>query len=149
MALLTNGFVRRDANSEIGFLPPTTSEALMLNDGSTMPASAFKEDYPVTKYTPKELGMNIEASPFYNPDKANAAGAVPSQPSGSGIVAEDTQAAATNVLEADEALQIVSFGASSAVSSFNSWAASNIGFLLLGAGVLYAVYQYGVRRGVA
>jgi len=143
MALMTNSYVRRDANTEIGFLPPTSSEVLMMADGSAMPATAFREDYPVTKYTPEELGMNPRASPFYDPDTTNAANAVPPQPSGSEVVAIDNSSAAPQVLGADMEIGSTLTGG---LSGFNTWASQNVGLIILGLGVLYGVYRLGGRN---
>jgi len=143
MALMTNGFIRRDANTEIGFLPPTSSEVMMMADGSAMPSNAFREDYPVTKYTPEELGMNPRASPFYDPDATNAANAVPPQPSGSEVVAIDTSSAAPQVLGADTDITSTVAGG---LSGFNTWASQNVGLLILGGIALYGVYRLGGRH---
>ena len=143
MALMTNGFIRRDANTEIGFLPPTSSEVMMMADGSAMPSNAFREDYPVTKYTPEELGMNPRASPFYDPDATNAANAVPPQPSGSEVVAIDTSSAAPQVLGADTDIASTVAGG---LSGFNTWASQNVGLLILGGIALYGVYRLGGRH---
>ena len=91
---MTNTYIRRDANAEIGFLPPTTSESMMLNDGTTMPSNAFRQDSPVMKYTPEELGMNPAASPFYDPDSNSSSMAIPSNPSGSQTTGIDSNSAA-------------------------------------------------------
>tara|TARA_B100000686_G_C16799718_1_gene985091 strand:+ start:5233 stop:5670 length:438 start_codon:yes stop_codon:yes gene_type:complete len=143
MALMTNSYVRRDSNTEIGFLPPTSSEVMMMADGSAMPATAFREDYPVTKYTPEELGMNPRASPFYDPETTSAANAVPPQPSGSEVVAIDNSAAAPQVLGADTDIASTLTGG---LSGFNTWASQNVGLLILGLGVLYGVYRLGGRN---
>ena len=58
----------------------------MMGDGSVMPATAFRDDYPITKYTPKELGMDVTASPFYDPETNSQSHAIPAQPSGSSPV---------------------------------------------------------------
>jgi len=150
MALMTNSYVRRDANAEIGFLPPTTSESMMMNDGTTMPATAFREDSPVMKYTPEELGMNPTASPFYNPDSNSAAMAQPSRPSGSQTTAIDSNSATQTVLDADtQAMQVVGTSAALAATNFNSWFSQNIGFIALASVGVYAIYRYGVSKRAA
>ena len=152
MALMTNSYVRRDANTEIGFLPPTSSESMMMNDGTTMPATAFREDSPVMKYTPEELGMNPRASPFYDPDTNSAAMARPAQPSGSQTTAVDSNSAASTVLDAEytvEAMDAVGTGAVMAAPNFNTWFSSNIGFIALACVGVYAVYRFGVNSNAA
>ena len=86
MAIMTDGYVRKDSNTKMGFLPPTSTEAMMMGDGSLMNSNAFRDAHPTTKYTPAELGMDITASPFYDPNKTQATKAEP-QPSESEPVA--------------------------------------------------------------
>lgn len=147
MAQLTNGFVRKDGNSEIGFLPPTQSEAMMMGDGSVMPATAFRDDYPITKYTPQELGINVEASPFYDPETNSQSQAAPMQPSGSSTVIADNGTTPESFDSQD--IQVLSDAAMSAAGSVNSWISNNIGFMLLGSVLVYGVYRFGVRRGAS
>ena len=77
MAIMTDGYVRKDSNTKMGFLPPTSTEAMMMGDGSLMNTNAFRDAHPTTKYTPAELGMDITASPFYDPNKSQATKAEP------------------------------------------------------------------------
>ena len=150
MALITNTYIRRDANSEIGFLPPTTSESMMMNDGTTMPSNAFRQDSPVMKYTPEELGMNPAASPFYDPNSNSSSMAIPSNPSGSQTTGRDSNSAAQAVLDADtEAMQVVGTSAVLAATNFNSWFSQNIGFIALASVGVYAIYRYGVSNRAA
>ena len=146
MALMTNSYIRRDANAEIGFLPPTTSESMMMNDGTTMPATAFREDSPVMKYTPEELGMNPAASPFYDPDSNSAAMASPVRHSGSETTTIDSNSAAPEefAADADTTIQDLGSSASMAATNFNSWFSQNIGFIALASVGVYAIYRYGV-----
>tara|TARA_R110000751_G_scaffold11644_1_gene40676 strand:+ start:1198 stop:1641 length:444 start_codon:yes stop_codon:yes gene_type:complete len=147
MAQLTNGFVRKDGNSEIGFLPPTQSEAMMMGDGSVMPATAFRDDYPITKYTPQELGINVEASPFYDPETNSQSQAAPMQPSGSSTVIADNGTTPESFDSQD--IQVLSDAAKYAAGSVNSWISNNIGFMLLGSVLVYGVYRFGVKRGAS
>lgn len=147
MAQLTNGFVRRDGNTEIGFLPPTQSEAMMMGDGSMMPATAFRDDYPITKYTPQELGIDVTASPFYDPEAKSQSRAIPAEPSGSSTVVADS-GTTPETFDAQD-IQVLSDAAMSAAGSFNNWVSKNIGFMLLGSVLVYGVYRFGVKRGAA
>ncbi len=140
MALMTNGYVRKDSNSKMGFLPPTSTEAMMMGDGSLMDSAAFREGHPTTKYTPAELGMDVTASPFYEPEKTQAAKAEP-QPSESEPVAQDSQTAANSEFGADT----LGISMPDALQNFNSWASLNVGKIILGAGVLYLAYRLGAN----
>ena len=84
MAIMTDGYVRKDSNTKVGFLPPTSNEAMMMGDGSLMNSNAFRDAHPTTKYTPAELGMDITASPFYDPNKTQATTAERKRASGRG-----------------------------------------------------------------
>ena len=147
MAQLTNGFVRKDGNSEIGFLPPTQSEAMMMGDGSIMPATAFRDDYPITKYTPQELGIDVTASPFYDPETNSQSHAVPVNPSGSSTVVADS-GTTTEKFDSQD-IQVLSDAAMTAAGSFNTWISKNIGFMLLGSVIAYGLYRFGVKRGAS
>jgi hypothetical protein len=143
MALMTNGYVRKDSNSKMGFLPPTSTEALMMGDGSLMDTAAFRDGHPTTKYTPAELGMDVTASPFYDPEKTQAAKAEP-QPSEGETVAQDSQTAADSEFGADT-LNPLGVSMPDALQNFNSWASLNVGKIILGAGVLYLAYRLGAN----
>ncbi|MHA1289374.1 MAG: hypothetical protein ACTSPB_18455 [Candidatus Thorarchaeota archaeon] len=143
MALMTNGYVRKDSNSKMGFLPPTSTEALMMGDGSLMDTAAFRDGHPTTKYTPAELGMDVTASPFYDPETTQAAKAQP-QPSEGETVAQDSQTAADSEFGADT-LNPLGVSMPDALQNFNSWASLNVGKIILGAGVLYLAYRLGAN----
>jgi hypothetical protein len=144
MALMTDGYVRKDSNTKMGFLPPTSTEAMMMGDGSLMDSAAFREGHPTTKYTPAELGMDVTASPFYDPNKTQAATAQP-QPSESETVAQDDQTAASSEFDAESPLKTLGISAPDALQNFNSWASVNVGKIILGVGVLYLAYRVGAK----
>ena len=58
MAIMTDGYVRKDSNTKMGFLPPTSTEAMMMGDGSLMNSNAFRDAHPTTKYTPAHFSNN-------------------------------------------------------------------------------------------
>jgi hypothetical protein len=108
-----------------------------------MDSAAFREGHPTTKYTPAELGMDVTASPFYDPEKTQAAKAEP-QPSESETVAQDSQTAADSEFGADT-LNPLGVSMPDALQNFNSWASLNVGKIILGAGVLYLAYRLGAN----
>jgi hypothetical protein len=114
-----------------------------MGDGSLMDSAAFREGHPTTKYTPAELGMDVTASPFYDPEKTQAAKAEP-QPSEGETVAQDSQTAADSEFGADT-LNPLGVSMPDALQNFNSWASLNVGKIILGAGVLYLAYRLGAN----
>ena len=145
MSSMTNGYVRKDMNRESNFFSNAEGqEHLLMADGTAMSADAFRDAHPTTKFTPEELGMNPEASPFHqaNPMVESYEGQTP--------VYHDTQTVASG----GEASQLgiytaKSFNAEPAaiVSGLNSWVSKNLGTLLVTSFAVFGIYKVGVRRG--
>jgi len=145
MSSMTNGYVRKDMNRESNFFANAEGqEHLLMADGTAMSADAFRDAHPTTKFTPEELGMNPEASPFHqdNPMVESYKGQTP--------VYHDEHTTASG----GEASQLgiytaKSFNAEPAaiVSGLNSWVSKNLGTLLLTSFAVFGIYKVGVRRG--
>ena len=95
----------------------------------------------------KELGIDVTASPFYDPETNSQSHAIPVNPSGSSTVVADSGTTTERFDSQD--IQVLSDAALSAAGSFNNWISKNIGFMLLGSVIAYGVYRFGVKRGAS
>lgn len=135
MSSMTNGYVRRDMNRESNFFANAEGqEHMLMADGTAMTATAFRDAHPTTKFTPEELGMDVTASPFYDPAEQEYSGAV--------AVESDSQTmAALPLAKASESLNL------KAMTGFNEWVSSNAGFILIGGLAIFGIYHFGYQRG--
>jgi len=142
---MTNGYVRRDMNRESNFFSNAEGqEHLLMADGTAMSAGAFRDAHPTTKFTPEELGMNLDASPFSetNPMVESYEGQNP--------VYHDENTTTSGGEASQFGLYTAkSFNAEPAtiVSELNSWVSKNLGIILVTSGIIYGVYRLGLSRG--
>ena len=138
MSSMTNGYVRRDLNRESNFFANAEGqEHMLMADGTAMTATAFRDAQPTTKFTPEELGMDVTASPFYDPAEQEYSGAV--------AVESDSQTMAVVPLASE------SFSLKAPVlptmNVFNQWVSTNAGFILIGGLAIFGIYHFGYQRG--
>lgn len=140
MSSMTNGYVRRDMNRESNFFANAEGqEHMLMADGTAMTATAFRDAHPTTKFTPEELGMDVTASPFYDPAEQEYSGAV--------AVESDSQTmAALPLAKSSESLSL-NAQALPSMAGFNQWVSSNAGFILVGGLAIYGIYYFGYQRG--
>lgn len=121
---MTDAFITKDSN---GYREPFSigiQESYVMDDGSSLDSASFKGTTPVTDYTPEELGINVEYSPFYTE---------------------------TFSAEADESTEVVidepQEPTNASLGGFNSWVVGNLGTILVSGLLLYGIYRFGLSRG--
>ncbi len=138
MSSMTNGYVRKDMNRESNFFSNAQGqEHLLMADGTAMSSDAFRDAHPTTKFTPEELGMNPEASPFHQDN-----------PMVQSPVYHDEQTVATGGEASQFGLYTAkSFDAETSLSTLNQWVSKNLGTLLVSSIAVFGIYKLGVSQG--
>jgi hypothetical protein len=137
---MTNGYVRKDLNRESNFFANAEGqEHMLMADGTAMNATAFRDAHQTTKFTPEELGMDISASPFYDPAEQEYSGAV--------AVESDSQTMAALPLAKSSESFSLKAPVLPTMNVFNQWVSTNAGFILIGSLAIFGIYHFGYQRG--
>ena len=157
-ARMKNDYVVHDQNSswmggEKSWNKDRRAEVIAMSDGAVMYEGAFGGSFPMNNYTPQELGMKTDGTPFaqqggipqkaphtYNSNQPISINPSPptTTPPQQEFSAENTQTGEKDIPgnEVKPKLQIV--------SDFNDWASNNVGSLFMGLLAAYGIFRLGV-----
>lgn len=172
MTQLTDTYIVKDSNSswDAGLNKNVRENIITMDDGFAIYADAFSSSFPTNNYTPQELGMKTEGTPFAQhggiPQKAphtydsnqqfstqiggNSATNYPSPPATTPpkVTKEfsaEAQGAERNV--GGQEIEPKQTVLSATISEFNEWTSNNVGSLFIGLLTAYGIYKIGVSKG--
>jgi|DEB0MinimDraft_3_1074331.scaffolds.fasta_scaffold03155_4 hypothetical protein len=133
MTQMQNHFVTRDSANrwDAGLNPPNPRMSVMaMDDGFTIHSGAFGDSVPMTNYTESELGI-----PATNNRAAEEK-----------FAAEDTE----TVTETGDGIpgnyiEPIKPGFFEILARFNDWVKDNVGYTIIGIGVVAGIYWAGAR----
>lgn len=133
MTRMQNHFVTRDSANrwDAGLNPPNPRMSVMaMEDGFTIHSGAFGDSVPMTNYTESELGIPA-------PDN---------QAAEETFAAEDTE----TVTETGDPIpgnyiEPIKPGVFEILERFNDWVKDNVGYTIIGIGVVAGIYWAGAR----
>lgn len=154
-ARMTDDYVAHDKNSswDAGFNKDRRAEVIAMNDGFVMPAGAFGGSFPMNNYTPQELGMKTDNTPFAQhggiPQKAPhtydsnqpikfVSSPPATTPPKQDFSAEENLTAQQQPIDGNYIEPEVP-----AFRKFNDWASENVGTMAVVLLVTYGVYKLG------
>jgi len=128
---MQNNFVTRDSANrwDAGLNPPNPRMSVMaMEDGFTIHSGAFGDSVPMTNYTESELGIpakSAEETQFAAEDNET--------------VTETGDPIPGNYIEPQRP------GLLEILESFNDWVKDNVGYTIIGLGVVAGIYWAGAR----
>lgn len=134
MTKMQNNFITRDTQNrwDANLNPPNPRDTVMaMEDGFTIHSGAFGLGVPMTNYTESELGMPTENSEKFAAEEELGPGGEEQQ--------KETQPIPGLKVE-PETPRFVEL-----LKSFNDWVTQNIGYTIIGLGVVGGIYWAGVR----
>ena len=114
-----------------GLNPPNPRMSVMaMEDGFTIHSGAFGDSVPMTNYTESELGIKSET------------------PGETFSAEEDTNSTVTETGDLIPGMQVQPEkpGVMDILKNFNDWIAQNLGYTIIGLGVVAFIYSAGARK---
>jgi len=131
MTRMQNHFVTRDSANrwDAGLNPPNPRMSVMaMEDGFTIHSGAFGDSVPMTNYTESELGI-----PADNPDTTTFSA------EDNETVTETDDPIPGNYIEPQKPTVF------ELLERFNDWVKDNVGYTIIGIGVVAGIYWAGAR----
>lgn len=134
MTRMQNHFITRDTQNrwDAGLNPPNPRMSVMaMEDGFTIHSGAFGDSVPMTNYTESELGIKSET------------------PTETFSAEDDTNSTVTETGDPIPGMQVQPEkpGVMDILKNFNDWIAQNLGYTIIGLGVVAFIYSAGARNG--
>lgn len=130
MTRMQNNFVTRDSANrwDAALNPPNPRMSVMaMEDGFTIHSGAFGDSVPMTNYTESELGIPAKATQERFAAEDNS------------TVTETSDPIPGNYIEPQKP------GVFEILARFNDWVKDNVGYTIIGIGVVAGIYWAGAR----